>query len=160
MKPDDLWLASDGNFDQVIPAGPVRRALSYLGGVVALMLGPALVIVIAAAGELAWQTLLGGAATLVFIGGFGVASMVSTARMQRRVERLARHGRPATAEVVSSRTASIGEETGTEVTMLVTGDGFEPFRATHRSTDARIERLGQRFRLVVDPSDGAYLIVD
>jgi hypothetical protein len=159
MKPDELWLAEDGNFQQVIPKGPVARASSYVGGVVLLLLGPALIVVVWVAGAFELPTLLGGIAILVTSGVFGILSMVSTTRMQRRVERLARNGLPATAEVIASRPASIGEETGVEVTVRVSGPDVPAFEMTHRSTESRIAALGETFRLIVDPSDRAYMIV-
>ena len=159
MRSDELWLAEDGNFQQVIPKGPVARAMGYVGAVVLLLLGPALIVVVSAAGAFELPTLIGGIAILVVSGGFGILSMVSTARMQRRVERLARNGRPATAEVIASRAASIGEETGVEVTVRVRGPDVPAFEMTHRSTEARIGALGERFRVIVDPADGAYMIL-
>ncbi|MBW9092603.1 hypothetical protein JNB62_02775 [Microbacterium jejuense] len=159
MKPDELWMAQDGNFQQVIPKGPVARAGSYVGGVVLLLLGPALIVVVALAGAFELPTLIGGIAILVISGGFGVLSMVSTARMQRRVHRLARNGRPATAEVIAARPAAIGEETGVEVTVRVSGPDVPEFEMTHRSTESRIAALGETFRVIVDPADGAYQIV-
>lgn len=159
MKPDELWMAQDGNFAQVIPKGAVARAMIFVGGVVLLLLGPAMMIVIAVAGAFEWPTLVGGIAILLTAGGYGVLSMVSAVRMQRRVRRLARNGRPATAEVIASRTASIGEETGIEVTVRVSGPDVPSFEMTHRSTESRIAALGETFPVIVDPSDGAYRIL-
>lgn len=159
MRPDELWLAEDGNFQQVIPKGPFARAIGYVGSVVLLLLGPALIVVVSAAGAFELPTLIGGIAILVISGGFGVLSMVSITRMQRRVERLARNGRPAAAEVIAARPASIGEETGVEVTVRVSGPDVPAFEMTHRSTDSRIAALGETFRVIVDPADGAYMIV-
>lgn len=159
MKPDELWLAQDGNFQQVIPKGRAARVASYIGGAVLLLLGPAMMITVGAAGAFEWPTLLGGIAILATAGGYGVLSTVSTVRMQRRVERLARNGRPAVAEVIGARPASIGEETGVEVTVRVSGPDVPPFEMKHRSTESRIAALGETFRLIVDPSDGAYMII-
>lgn len=159
MKPDELWLAQDGNFQQVIPKGVVARVSSYVGGVVLLLLGPALMIGLGAAGAFELPTLIGGIAILATAGSFGVVSMVSTVRMKRRVERLARNGRPATAEVIASRPASLGEETGVEVTVRVSGPDVPEFEMKHRSTESRIAALGETFRVIVDPADGAYMIV-
>ena len=159
MKPDDVWLAQDGNFQQVIPQGLVARVSSYIGAAVLLLLGPAMMIVVAAGGAFELPTLIGGIAILVTAGGFGILSAVSTMRMRRRVLRLERTGRPATAEVVSSRSASLGEETGIEVTLRVSGPDVPPFELKHRSTENRIAALGSSFPVIVDPADGAYLIV-
>lgn len=156
---DDVWLAQDGNFRQVIPKSAFARLSAYVGGAVLLLLGPAMMIVIAAAGAFEWPTLVGGMAIIVTAGGFAVLSIVSTIRMQRRVERLARTGRPATAEVIAVRPASIGEETGVEATLRVSGPDVPAFEMAHRGTESRVGALGERFAVIVDPADGAYLIV-
>ena len=80
-------------------------------------------------------------------------------RMQRRVLRLRRDGVAATAEVVASRGVSLGEESGVEVTLRISGDGFPAFQVAHRGGHGAIDKLGARFPLVVDPRDRAYMIV-
>ncbi|MBT2486197.1 MULTISPECIES: hypothetical protein [unclassified Microbacterium] len=42
MKPDELWLAQDGNFTQVLRKGPAARFAGYAVGVIELLIGPAL----------------------------------------------------------------------------------------------------------------------
>lgn len=158
MKPDALWLAEDGNFDLVVPASPAARFASYSWAVIALLLGPALIVTLDVVGELHWLSVLGGLAVLVFVGGFGLLSAVSTLRMQRRVERISRRGRPATAEVLGSRAVSLGEETGTEVALRIAGDEVPAFETRYRGTAGAIDRLGARFEVLVDPADRAYLI--
>jgi len=159
MKPDELWLAQDGNFTQVRVKGPVARFVSYVGGVIELLIGPALMITLAVVGAFELPTLIGGVAIIVIVGGLGLATIVSTARMQRRVRRLELHGRPATAEVQDPRSVILGEETGVEVTLRISGPGVPAFEAKHRGSDSAIERLGRSFPVIVDPSDGAYMIV-
>ncbi|PJJ63275.1 hypothetical protein [Compostimonas suwonensis] len=159
MRSDELWIAEDGNIDRVVPKGPLARFASYASGVIALLLGPALIVVVVAVGEFGWPTIVGGIAVLVVIGGLGLASMVSTARMQRRVERLSQRGRPAVAEVVASKPIPLGEETGIEVTLRVSGAEVPSFQMTHRGMPGQVDRLGQRFPVLVDPADGAYLLV-
>lgn len=159
MKSDDLWLAEDGNFTQVVPRGRFARFASYTGGVLELLAGPALMIVIGRVGEFALPTLVGGIAVIVVVGGFGLATIVSTARMQRRVQRLAARGRPATAEVMDPRSVPLGEETGVEVTLLISGPDVPAFQTSYRGSDGRIDRLGASFPVIVDPADGAYMIV-
>lgn len=159
MESDELWIATDGNFDQVIPASAVGRALSYVGSVVGILAGPALMVTLWIAGAFEWPSLAGGIAILLTVGLFSLATMVSTMRMQRRVRRLRGEGREATAEVIASRSVSLGEESGVEVRLRISGEGFPPFEAAHRGSDGAIEKLGARFPVVVDPRDRAYMIV-
>lgn len=160
-KPDELWLADDGNFDLVVPASPFARVMGYVGGVVLILLGPALMVVLLAVGAFEWPSLVGGLAILVVSGGFGLASAMSTRRMQRRVERLTRQGRPATARVIGSRAVTLGEaESGLEVALVIEGPGVSPIRTRLRGKDHRIEALGEEFPVIVDPADGAYLIAE
>ncbi|MFB7252368.1 hypothetical protein [Microbacterium sp. NPDC056234] len=159
MKPDDLWLAQDGNFTQVRRRSLVSRLASYAGGVIGLLAGPAMMITLGAVGAFELPSLIGGVAIIIVVGGLGLATIVSTSRMQRRVHRLEERGRLATAEVLDPRSVSLGEETGVEVTLRISGPGVPVFETTHRGTDGDIERLGSSFRVIVDPSDGAYMIV-
>lgn len=159
MARDGLPLADDGNFDQVVPAGPVARSFAYLWGTVGLLVGPALIVVLAVVGELQWQGIVGGGVTTLAVGGISAASLLATVRMKRRTDRLARNGRPATAHVVGSRTVSIGEETGTELTLRISGPDVPEFETTHRGTDHRIGALGDEFPVVVDPSDNIFMIL-
>jgi hypothetical protein len=159
MKPDDLPLADNGNFDQVVPAGPVARAGAYLMGTIGLLLGPTLVVLLDLGDELQWQGILGGVVVTLLIGGLSAASIVATVRMKRRADRLARNGRPATARVVGTRTVSIGEETGTELTLRISGPEVPEFETTHRDTDRRVGEVGEEFPVVVDPADSVFLIL-
>ena len=158
MKHDELWMARDGNFHQVIAANAFSRTMSYVGGIIGILAGPVMMIALAVAGAFEWPTLVGGIAILLTLGSYSVAAMVSTRRMQRRVERLRRDGRPAIAEVVGSREVSLGEESGVEATLRISGDGVPTFQVPHRGSSGAIDRLGARFPVIVDPRDGAYLI--
>ncbi|MEU4385564.1 hypothetical protein [Promicromonospora sp. NPDC023805] len=159
MARDDLPLANDGNFDQVVPAGPVARLFTYVSETVGLLAGPALIVALDLVGELQWQGILGGVVVTVVVGGLSAASLVATVRMKRRTDRLARNGQPATAHVVDSRTVSIGEETGTELTLRISGPDVPEFETTHRGTDHRTGELGDEFPVVVDPSDNIFMIL-
>ena len=159
-KPDELWLSDDGNFDLVVPKSPLSRFLGYLGSVVLILLGPALMVVLLAAGAFEWPSLVGGIAILVVSGGFGVLTASSIRRMQRRVERLARDGRPATAHVIGSRDVTLGEgESGVELAVRIAAPGMPDIRTRLRGQDTRLTALGDEFPVIVDPADGAYLIV-
>lgn len=46
MKRDDPPLATDGNFDQVVAAGPGARLSAYVLGVIGCLAGPALVVIL------------------------------------------------------------------------------------------------------------------
>lgn len=159
-KPDELWLADDGNFDLVVPASRLTRLTSYAGAVALILLGPALMVVLLAVGAFEWPSLVGGVAILVVSGGFGLAAATSTRRMQRRVERLTRQGRPATARVVGSRAVTLGEaDSGVELALEIEAPGRPPVSTRLRGTEDRLRPLGEEFPVVVDPVDGAYLIV-
>lgn len=82
---------------------------------------------------------------------------MSTVRMKRRSERLARNGRPATARVVSARACSLGEETGIELTLRISGAEVPEFETTHQGHDDRA--VGEEFAVVVDPSDNIFMIL-
>lgn len=159
MTRDRPILASDGNFDEVVPRGAVARAFGYSGAAIAMLAGPALIVVLALAGELAWQGVVGGMATTVLVGGFGLAEWLSIARGKRRADRLTRTGRPATALVVGARPCSIGEETGTEVTLRISGPEVPEFEVTHRGPTHRVPAVGESLAVVVDPSDGLFRIL-
>ncbi len=159
MASDELWIAADGNFDQVVPVSVVGRIASYVGSVIGMVVGPAMVVMLFVAGAFEWQSLVGGVAILFTLGLFSLSSMVSTMRMQRRVQRLCRDGRAAFADVVDSRSVSIGEESGLEITLRISGERIATFEVAHRSSNGAIGRLGARFPVVVDPKGHAYMIV-
>jgi hypothetical protein len=159
MTRDDLPLADDGNFDQVVPAGPAARLFAYVSETVGLLAGPALIVVLYLVGELQWQGILGGVVVTLVVGGMSAASLLATVRMKRRTDRLTRDGRPATAHVVGSRTVSIGEESGTELTLRISGPDVPEFETTHRGRDHRAGALGDEFPVVVDPSDNIFMIL-
>lgn len=39
MASDELWIAADGNFDQVVPVSVVGRIASYVGSVIGMVVG-------------------------------------------------------------------------------------------------------------------------
>lgn len=53
----------------------------------------------------------------------------------------------------------VGEEAGVEVTLRISGPGVAAFETPYRGSDGAIERLGRSFSVIVDPADGAYMIV-
>ena len=157
MERDDPPLAQDGNYDLVVAKGPVARLSAYIFGVIGCLAGPAVVIGLGLAGELAWQGVLGGILTTVIVGGSSAAAMTSTVRMKRRVERLARNGFPATALVISTRDCSLGEEEGTELTLRIGGSKVREFVTTHKGKNYRT--VGEEFPVIVDPTDNIYMIL-
>lgn len=159
MASDELWIAADGNFDQVVPVSTVGRVLIYAGSVIGILAGPAMMVTLFVAGAFQWQSLVGGVAVILTLGLFSLSSIVSTVRMQRRVQRLRRHGRAAIADVADSRSVSLGEESGLEVTLRISGESVATFEVAHRGSHSAIGRLGARFPVVVDPKDQAYMIV-
>jgi hypothetical protein len=160
MKPDTLLVANDGNFTLVVPKHPVLRFMSYASAVVGVLLGPALILVITLVGELHVLTIIGGVAILLTTGSWGIRSAISTARMQRRVLRLRARGLPATAQVVGTKSVSLGEETGTQLTLRISGTHVPMFRTTYRGKGSAFEDRGDAFAVVVDPKDNAWLIVE
>lgn len=159
MASDELWIAADGNFDQVVSVSFVGRITSYVGSVIGILVGPAMVVMLFVAGAFEWQSLVGGVAILLTLGLFSLNSMVSTMRMQRRVQRLCRDGSAAIADVVDSRSVSIGEESGLEIALRISGERIATFEVAHRGSHGAIGRLGARFPVVVDPKGHAYMIV-
>ncbi|MFF1553340.1 hypothetical protein ACFVX3_20165 [Rhodococcus erythropolis] len=159
MASDGLWIAADGNFGQVVPVSVVGRVLIYVGSVIGMLLGPAMMVTLFVVGAFEWQSLVGGVAVILTLGLFSLISMVSTMRTQRRVQRLRCDGRAAIADVVDSRSLSPGEQSGVEVTVRISGEGIATFEVAHRGSHGAIGRLGARFPVVVDPKDHAYMIV-
>ena len=157
VKSDRLFVAIDGNFDLVVPKHPVLRCVSYVFAVIGVLTGPALIVVIAMAGELHPFTVIGGIAIFVTIGIPGIASGRSTARMQRRVNRVKKHGRPATAHAVGSMPVSLGEESGTQLTLSISGPKVPEYRTRLRGTTA-VRDVGDTFEVLVDPRDNAWML--
>ncbi|GAA2398825.1 hypothetical protein Cme02nite_07640 [Catellatospora methionotrophica] len=73
--------------------------------------------------------------------------------------RLETAGLPATAEITGVRATSLGEESGVELTLLISGTGFEPFESTSKCKDDEVLKVGARLNAVVDPADRLYAIV-
>jgi hypothetical protein len=128
-------------------------------GTAGLLLGPALFVFLDLGDELRWQGVLSSVVVTLLVGGLSAAWLVATARTKRRADRLARNGRPATARVVGTRTVPIGEETGTEATLRISGPDVPEFETTHRSTDQRAGAVGDEFPVVVDPADNIFMIL-
>ncbi len=163
MKPDDLLVAEDGNFDQVQPQGPVSRLFTYLGAALMMLGGPACIAIPAATGELAWSGMpvvaVIGVVVTIFVGGFGAMLWVSTSREKRRADRLARNGRPATARILGATSCTIGEESGTEFALRISGPEVPEFETTHRSSRDSEASLGAEFAVIVDPADNVFRIL-
>ncbi|WP_433273077.1 hypothetical protein ACQPZF_18085 [Actinosynnema sp. CS-041913] len=163
MGSDDLLLADDGNFDQVQPQGPVGRLISYLCASLLMLAGPACIALSAVTGEPAWPGVLVvvaiGVVVTILVGGFGAMLWISTSRGKRRAGRLARNGRPATARIVGTTSCTLGEESGTELTLRISGPEVPEFETTHRSRLDTVSSLGEEFAVVVDPSDNLFRIV-
>ncbi|MFG3705879.1 hypothetical protein ACGF7U_14255 [Micromonospora sp. NPDC047670] len=77
-------------------------------------------------------------------------------RDQRRLEAV---GVPATAEITAVRPTSLGEESGIELSLLISGPGFEPFASASRCKEHPGLEVGARLNAVVDPTDRLYAIV-
>ena len=65
----------------------------------------------------------------------------------------------ATAEITAVRPISLGEESGVELKLLISGPGFEPFESTSQCKDHPALTVGGRLNAVVDPTDRLYAIV-
>lgn len=152
-------LASNGNFDEVHVSGPVGRFFGYLGAAIEIAAGPALIIVLLVVGELQWPGVVGGIAVLCTAGSMGVRQIVSIQRQRRRAERLARKGRPAVAQVISSRSRPLGEEDGVELTLLIEGPEVPAFRTTRREVAHSARDVGDSFDVLVDRSDRIYRVL-
>ena len=76
MESDELWIAADGNFDQVVPVSAVGRGLSYFGSIIGILAGPAMMVTLFVVGAFEWPSLVGGIAILLTLGLFSLSSMV------------------------------------------------------------------------------------
>ncbi len=160
MADDDTpLLALDGNFDEVRPAGPIARFFGYLSSVTMIAAGPALVIVLHLVGELQWQGVVGGIAIVCTAGLLGLMQAVSIARQRRRAVRLASNGRRAVARVTGSRSRSLGEEDGVELSLMIEGPGVPAFSTTRREPAGRARDVGDAFEVLVDPDNGVYRVL-
>ncbi|KXK59933.1 hypothetical protein AWW66_21665 [Micromonospora rosaria] len=80
-------------------------------------------------------------------------------RARRELHRLEAVGVAATAEITAVRPTSLGEESGVELSLLISGPGFEPFESTSQCKDDPALTVGARLNAVVDPTDRLYAIV-
>ncbi|MEV0734172.1 hypothetical protein [Polymorphospora sp. NPDC050346] len=105
---------------------------------------------------------------IMAVAGVGVTvSCVGLARFESRLNGQARRdqrrletiGVLASAEITAVRPISLGEESGIELTLLISGPGFEPFESVSQCEDHSALRVGAQLNAVVDPTDGLYAIV-
>ncbi|MEU8088864.1 hypothetical protein AB0B57_35265 [Micromonospora sp. NPDC049101] len=147
-----------------LPSGGFLRLTLGLLAFPLLLIGPSMVVaaIFLATGEPTLNRLILGVA--------GVGVTVSCVRLVRResrsrerarrdLRRLEAVGVAATAEIVASRPTSLGEESGVELDLLISGPGFESFESTSRCKEDPALAVGARLNVVVDPSDRLYAIV-
>nr|BFE57899.1 hypothetical protein GCM10020063_024250 [Dactylosporangium thailandense] len=145
------------------PAGGFGRLMRVLGAPLLLM-GPFLVF---AAAFLATSEPTGNRWIMAAAGVGVTVSCVRLHRFESRLDDQARRdqrrletaGVPATAEITAVRPASLGEESGIELSLLISGPGFEPFASASQCKDDSALKVAARLNAVVDPADGLYAIV-
>lgn len=105
--------------------------------------------------------ILAGAGVGVAI--YCVRLTLSEARLDARARqdhrRLEAVGVAATAEITAVRPTSLGEESGIELSLLISGYGFEPFESASQCKEHPSLRVGARLNAVVDPANRLYAIV-
>ncbi|MEE6260738.1 hypothetical protein [Plantactinospora sonchi] len=147
-----------------LPSGGFLRLVLWLLGIPLLLIGPFLVYAAAflATSEPSLNRWIMG------VAGVGVTiSCVKLAgyelrlhdRARRDLRRLEAVGVAATAEITAVRPTSLGEESGVELNLLISGPGFEPFESTSQCKDDSALTVGARLNAVVDPTDRLYAIV-
>jgi hypothetical protein len=86
-------LAVDGTLDEVTPKRFRVGVSTFVNVIVGLAAGPALIAVLALAGELAWHGIVGGVLLALLMGGLGLSELTLAARTKRWMERPARDDR-------------------------------------------------------------------
>ncbi|MER7267011.1 hypothetical protein ABT344_01670 [Micromonospora carbonacea] len=146
------------------PASGFWRLLLGVLGLGLLAIGPVLVY---AAAFLATDEptvnrwVMGAAGVGVTLSCLGLARREARQhdRARRDQRRLETVGVAATAEITAMRPASLGEESGIEVSLLISGPGFEPFATASQCKEHPSLKVGARLNAVVDPTDRLYAIV-
>ena len=160
-----IWSGPDHGPRQAnLPSGRFWRSLLRVLEVPLLLIGPFMVYaaVVLATSEPTVNRWI--------MGVVGVGVTVSCAKLVRYEARLADRARRdlrrletvgvvATAEIMAVRPASLGEESGIELRLLISGSGFEPFESASQCKDHPGLKVGVRLNAVVDPTDGLYAIV-
>ncbi|RKT67532.1 hypothetical protein DFJ66_0707 [Saccharothrix variisporea] len=100
-----------------------------------------------------------GLGVTLFMTPLGVFFMRSLARSRKAERRVREVGVPATAEIVAVTTASVGEDTGVELTLRVTGAGVRPFTGKVSCLPDDDLRVGTTLDALVHPTDNAFTIV-
>jgi ABC-type nickel/cobalt efflux system permease component RcnA len=93
MDRDDPAPAIEASLDEVRPKRHVAWSSTYVNVIVGLAAGPALIAVLALAGELAWHGIVGGVLLALLMGGLGLSELTLAARAKRWMERQARDDR-------------------------------------------------------------------
>ncbi|MEH1165299.1 hypothetical protein V6V47_07920 [Micromonospora sp. CPCC 205539] len=147
-----------------LPSSGLLRGVLWFLGAPLLLIGPFLAyaaVFLATSETTMNRWILGVAGVGVTISCVKLARRESRLheRAQRDLRRLEAAGVTATAEITAVRPISLGEESGTELTLLISGPGFEPFESTSRCKDDSALTVGARLNAVVDPTDRLYAIV-
>ncbi|MFF3855083.1 hypothetical protein [Micromonospora sp. NPDC002575] len=147
-----------------LPAGGLWRLVLGVLGLGLLAIGPFLVY---AAAFLVtdeptlnrWIMAAAGVGVTLSCLGLARREALRHDRARRDQRRLETVGVAATAEIAAVRPASLGEESGIEVSLLIGGPGFEPFATTSQCKEHPSLEVGARLNAVVDPTDRLYAIV-
>ncbi|KAA2255903.1 hypothetical protein F0L68_27305 [Solihabitans fulvus] len=150
-----------GNSDEpvyVTKIGPVGRVVLYTLMALMIAIGPVLAVVDIADRDHRWVTVLIGIVLSAFLIPFGVIMSIGVARSARRMRRLREVGIAATAEIISVKDASVGEEVGVALGLRVSGSGFASFETTVKCSSNAALHVGAELPAVVDPTGTAFTI--
>ncbi|MBB5954246.1 hypothetical protein FHS29_000816 [Saccharothrix tamanrassetensis] len=140
-----------------------RGRLAFLGSwftAFELLLGPALMIgawFVPADGR--WVMFgIGVLVTLVLVSEINGNRVVKT-ETKAQHDRLERSGVPATAEIVGVREVDLVGGSGVGLRLRVFGVGLVPFEADYLEQRGQRYEVGDRLRVLVDPSDNLFRLL-
>jgi ABC-type nickel/cobalt efflux system permease component RcnA len=93
MDRDDPAPATEVRLDEMRPKRRFAWSSTSVNVIVGLAAGPALIAVLALAGQLAWHGIVGGVLLALLMGGLALSELTLAARTKRWMERQARDDR-------------------------------------------------------------------
>lgn len=140
-------------------SGSVGAFFVYLALLFMVLAGPAFAV-LGTVLEDGWHAMawagVGVTAFMAPLGVFFLRGVATSRKAERRVHKV---GIPATAEIVAVATASVGEATGVELTLHVTGDGVRPFTGKVSCLADDDLHVGTTLNALVDPTDNTFTVV-
>jgi hypothetical protein len=144
------------------PVHPIRRVLGGVVNGLLFLIAPAMIVVAVVVDGIPtssrWIMAAAGVGITVFTAMFDRSVARANTLARRRTERLNEVGVPAKAEILESKSISLGENNGVALTLRVTGEGFAPFEAIYECEAHPSLRTGAELSAVVDPTDRLYAV--